>query len=344
MQCELHPSEEVVGVCARCLKERLQRLKRKSNRSRRAPSLEIVYSSGSDSCLEFDEYRVKNFAPEASFAIEKRENIIARKRFLWLSKNSNKSGLTSAQKKERRPFFWWGSFFHRLRTTKEETKQETCVSHEDSFISIKFDGNERSPWMPSIQLPNLGRSCRTVGSSARNSSVSELNRPSWDSNAILPRPSWDGILSQRSSSFYYEKDMLKKDVESYYSHEFQDCNQQQDDNINSISGPIDSSSTPNASSSTVRWRTRMNTLFQMKWRMQDKGSQKISHIINDSNNYYPTQYPTSKIWNLSSLYHNSHNCNYQEPKAQHCVRNTSTKRANKKSWIRSLTSPKWSLH
>ncbi|GLJ54078.1 hypothetical protein SUGI_1157730 [Cryptomeria japonica] len=279
-QCPSHPSQEVVGICASCLRDRLYCLKRK-NKLRRPSFQNISYSSDSDSCLEFDEIRLENF----DHPVEKKE-IVGRKKFLWLTKNKNPR--TSTQK-DKRTFFSLRSIFHRLRRHKQEAKPDICISHEDSFISIKLDGdNERSQW-----------ECRTVGSSARSSSVCE---------GIGKGPFYEpGVIFKRSSyTIENDNDMQKEEEEE-----------------EEAAAAAASSTTP-----AVRWRTRMNALVRMKCRVQDK-------VFNDSNYCHNhNQYPNPKMWSLSSLYNNYH-------ESRHCIRSSN---GTKKSWLRNLTSPKWSLH
>lgn len=319
--CTAHPSEEVVGICASCLRERLYSLKAKKQPRRR--SLDTVYSSESDSCEEIHEINSLGIQRPIrdSYALANHE-IIPRKKFLWMAAKANKFH-SSAQKKERRAFSALRSLFHRLRRSKE-VKQATCISHDDSFISIKLDGNERSPWMSQVLPSSTLRPCKTVGSSARSSISEQVSRPSWD----LSRPSWDGILSKRSSS-YYEKEFTKRDIRDIESHNFQ----QQEQEMTAGSSTTDPSN-------PVKWRTRMNGLFQMKRRVQDtRGSGKMTQLIEglkDSNyHHHHHHHPASKIWSLSSLY------NYHDSD-RHCNLKPTTKRATKKSWIRTLTSPKWS--
>lgn len=318
--CTSHPSEEVVGICASCLRERLYSLKAKKQPRRRL--LDTVYSSDSDSCGEIHEDSFGIQRPISDNFAAANHEIIPRKKFLWMAAKANKFH-SSAQKKERRAFSALRSLFHRLRKSKD-IKQDSCISHEDSFISIKLDGNERSPWVPPILPSSTLRPCKTVGSSARSSISDQLSRPSWD----LSRPSWDGILSKRSSS-YYEKEFIKRDIESH------DYIQQQEQEMSAGSSTSDLSN-------PVKWRTRMNGLFQMKWRMQEsRGSAKMTQLIEGlkDSNYHRHHHPAaSKIWSLSSLY------NYHDSD-RHCNMRQATKRATKKSWIRTLTSPnKWSHH
>jgi len=332
--CTSHPSEEVVGICASCLRERLYSLKAKKQPRRR--SLDTVYSSESDSCEEIHEINSLGIQRPItdSYAVGNHE-IIPRKKFLWMAAKSNKFQ-NSAQKKERRAFSALRSLFHRLKRSKE-VKQNTCISHDDSFISIKLDGSERSSWVPQVLPSSTLRPCKTVGSSARSSISDQLSRPSWD----LSRPSWDGMLSKRSSS-YYEKEFTKRDIES---HNFQHDYQQQEQEMTTGSSTLDPSN-------PVKWRTRMNGLFQMKRRMQEsrgsgkmtqrrmqesRGSGKMTQLIEGlkDSNYHHHHHPASKIWSLSSLY------NYNDSD-HHCNMKPATKRATKKSWIKTLTSPKWS--
>eukprot|EP01018_Ginkgo_biloba_P013439 Gb_40609 [translate_table: standard] len=337
LQCAFHPLEEVVGVCASCLRERLQRLKIKNDLQR--GSLEIVYSSDSDSSEEIHENGVHKSLPD-NYPVENRE-ATARTKFMWMAK-ANKFQ-KSGQKKDRRTFSALRSFFHRLRRNKD-IKQDACLSHEDSFISIKFESiNERSSWVssmiPSINKPYMRTMGVTTSSSARHSSVSEHSRPSLD----------DIIMSKRSSiSNYYDKETTRRDIgdQSQYSPYDQDSrrcsNYEVQDNIASYTSTVSADS----STSALRWRTRVNHLFHMKCRDHStaaaatataKDSRKIFGL-KDIN--YINQYPNSKIWSLSTL-NNYHNNNHDQ---DHRSTVKSTKVRGKRGWLRTLTSPKWSLH
>ena len=136
--CTSHPSEEVVGICASCLRERLYSLKAKKQPRRRL--LEIVYSSESDSCGEIHEDSFGIQTPISdNYAVANHE-IIPGKKFLWMAAKANKFH-SSAQKKERRAFSALRSLFHRLRKSKE-IKQDTCISHDGKPVFVQnFSSN-----------------------------------------------------------------------------------------------------------------------------------------------------------------------------------------------------------